>query len=69
MPASLKSIGRKAFSGCSRIETADLDGVLSYKGLNVFEGCTGLNRVTIAKGSEYSDSDFPKQTRIKFAHQ
>ena len=69
MPASLRSIGKRAFSGCSGIETADIDGALSYNGLNVFEGCTGLNRITVKKGSEFSDADFPKQTRIKFAHQ
>ena len=66
IPASIRSIGKLAFSGCTSLEVGEISGKIDYAGKRIFEGCTGLNRLTIRKDSTYSDSDFPKNTRIKF---
>lgn len=51
-PASVKSIGSGAFSGCSSLETVifESDSELETIGDNAFKGCSKLKSITIPEG-------------------
>mgnify|MGYP003293015244 CR=1 FL=1 len=45
LPATLKSIGREAFYGCSRLETMELPDGVTTMGQNAFDNCSSLQSI------------------------
>ena len=50
LPAGLKSIGRRAFEKCARLEAIALPGSVERIGLEAFSGCGALRQVSLGRG-------------------
>ncbi len=53
LPASLKTLGESAFSGCTALKTATLGSNITTLNNSTFYGCTSLTSITIPAGVTY----------------